>query len=456
MKLCPTCQRCYEDTDSSCSQDNTPLVTARAGTRLLAGKYRLDKLLGRGDKGIAYAATDVELDTPIVAVELHQTGVIDDPLEMQRFHREARAAARANNQDVADIYDYGSLPDGKAYIVMELIERPMQRKGGNISPVPTASPTIKSSAAPTEAHRHSSSGASVSNPETVRGASTEETRTALPPPPMVESRHVAVDDAVTIMHEAVKPEKHKPDQRPPAAVYSRPADADRNAKPTAPILVKVPGKTSTRRRPLVYIGLPLALALGLTTIWLASRRTQSPSSNTSTASIPSPTTNLLPTVNPPASETVPPAATVANDPPPVMTTRSRTTAQSRAAQAKNPRAVLRQTLDEWLSATASGNIENLMAFYMPTVETFYSNRNVPQADLRAEKARLFAEEKINDIRLIGDPQITFSDGGRVATMRIRLSYATEDGGQNRRREVMRELRWRKTDEGWMIFSERDV
>ncbi|MBD0371316.1 MAG: protein kinase [Pyrinomonadaceae bacterium] len=120
MKLCPACQRCYEDTDAVCSYDSTALVPSRHGSRLIAEKYRLDRLLGRGGMGAVYEGTHVDLERP-VAIKLLLPDFTADPEALERFRREARAAARLNHPNVADTYDYGSLPDGGAYIVMELI-----------------------------------------------------------------------------------------------------------------------------------------------------------------------------------------------------------------------------------------------------------------------------------------------------------------------------------------------
>lgn len=121
MKLCPLCQRCYEDTESSCSEDQTALVASRPGTRLIADKYRLDRLLGRGGMGAVYAGTHVDLDRPC-AIKLLLSDFTSDADALERFRREARAAARLNHPNVADTYDYGVLPDGGAYIVMELVD----------------------------------------------------------------------------------------------------------------------------------------------------------------------------------------------------------------------------------------------------------------------------------------------------------------------------------------------
>src|SRR3954465_15673360 len=120
MKLCPACNRCYEDTDAVCSFDSSVLMPSRHGTRLIADKYRLDRLLGRGGMGAVYAGTHLDLDRP-VAIKLLLPDFTADPDALERFRREARAAARLNHPNVADTYDYGVLPDGGAYIVMELI-----------------------------------------------------------------------------------------------------------------------------------------------------------------------------------------------------------------------------------------------------------------------------------------------------------------------------------------------
>jgi serine/threonine protein kinase len=121
MKLCPICHRCYDDTDTTCLNDQTALVASRPGGRLISDKYRLDRLLGRGGMGAVYAGTHVELDRPC-AIKLLLSDFTSDTDALERFRREARAAARLNHPNVADTYDYGVLPDGGAYIVMELVE----------------------------------------------------------------------------------------------------------------------------------------------------------------------------------------------------------------------------------------------------------------------------------------------------------------------------------------------
>jgi serine/threonine-protein kinase len=88
---------------------------------MIAEKYRLDRLLGRGGMGAVYAGTHLDLDRPI-AIKLLLPDFTADADALERFRREARAAARLNHTNVADTYDYGLLPDGGAYIVMEMVD----------------------------------------------------------------------------------------------------------------------------------------------------------------------------------------------------------------------------------------------------------------------------------------------------------------------------------------------
>jgi serine/threonine protein kinase/ketosteroid isomerase-like protein len=122
MKICPICRRCYEDTDTKCAEaDGSILVPSRPGSRVIDDKYRLDRLLGRGGMGAVYAALHVELERP-TAIKLLLPDLVSDEQALERFKREARAAARLNHPNVAGTYDFGTLPGGESYIVMELVE----------------------------------------------------------------------------------------------------------------------------------------------------------------------------------------------------------------------------------------------------------------------------------------------------------------------------------------------
>jgi ketosteroid isomerase-like protein len=116
---------------------------------------------------------------------------------------------------------------------------------------------------------------------------------------------------------------------------------------------------------------------------------------------------------------------------------------------------LRSALDEWVRATNERDIARQMEFYAPTLEAFYLTRNVPRSAVRAEKQRVFARASVIDVRAEA-PEIVLGGAGRTAVMRFRKQYEITNGSQSRRGEVVQELRWRRTPEGWKITSERDV
>ena len=116
---------------------------------------------------------------------------------------------------------------------------------------------------------------------------------------------------------------------------------------------------------------------------------------------------------------------------------------------------LRQALDDWVEATNRRNIERQMTFYMPRLSAFYLTRNTPVSAVRTEKERAFRDAHSIDIRA-AEPEIVFQDSGQTAVMRFRKQYRIVGRSGTRSGEVVQELRWRRTDRGWRIFSERDV
>jgi serine/threonine-protein kinase len=87
---------------------------------LLGNRYRLGERIADGGMGSVYRAVDDNLGRP-VAVKLLRRELVDEPAFLERFRREARAAAAVSHPGVAGVYDYGEL-DGRAFIVMELVE----------------------------------------------------------------------------------------------------------------------------------------------------------------------------------------------------------------------------------------------------------------------------------------------------------------------------------------------
>ncbi|HEV7903220.1 MAG TPA: hypothetical protein VGO96_05210 [Pyrinomonadaceae bacterium] len=116
---------------------------------------------------------------------------------------------------------------------------------------------------------------------------------------------------------------------------------------------------------------------------------------------------------------------------------------------------LRRALDDWIAATNARDIERQMSYYPPVLRAFYLTRNAPREAVRAEKERVFLRASTIDVRAAA-PELIIQEQGRAAVMRFRKSYRIEGGGQNRSGEVVQELRWQLTPQGWKIFSERDV
>jgi len=88
--------------------------------RIVAGKYRLGELLGKGGTGEVYRALQIELDRD-VALKLLVGGARDQDARA-RFLAEARVGAVIHHPGVAQVFDAGVAEDGTHYFAMELLE----------------------------------------------------------------------------------------------------------------------------------------------------------------------------------------------------------------------------------------------------------------------------------------------------------------------------------------------
>ncbi len=88
---------------------------------VIAGKYRVERVLGKGGMGVVVVAMHDELDQR-VAIKFLLPEALKDPDWVARFSREARAAARIKSEHAVKVYDVGKLENGAPFMVMEYLE----------------------------------------------------------------------------------------------------------------------------------------------------------------------------------------------------------------------------------------------------------------------------------------------------------------------------------------------
>src|SRR5688572_18656917 len=87
---------------------------------ILADRYRIVGLLGRGGMGEVYRADDLKLSQP-VALKFLPDHFLSDGAALARFHREVRVARQVSHKNVCRVYDIGEI-DGRHYLSMEFIK----------------------------------------------------------------------------------------------------------------------------------------------------------------------------------------------------------------------------------------------------------------------------------------------------------------------------------------------
>ncbi len=99
----------------------TGLADAFAPGDIVAGRYRIERIIGQGGMGIVVAALHVQLEQRF-AIKFLLGHPAADGMQTTRFFREARAAAQIKSEHVARVVDTGTLENGAPYIVMECLD----------------------------------------------------------------------------------------------------------------------------------------------------------------------------------------------------------------------------------------------------------------------------------------------------------------------------------------------
>jgi serine/threonine-protein kinase len=90
--------------------------------QIVAGKYRVDRILGKGGMGTVVAAMHVDLREPRALKFMSAEARAEGEGAVERFLREGRAASRLKGAHVARVFDVGRLDDGTPYLVMEYLD----------------------------------------------------------------------------------------------------------------------------------------------------------------------------------------------------------------------------------------------------------------------------------------------------------------------------------------------
>jgi serine/threonine-protein kinase len=126
-RRCPSCDRRFPAAFKVCPHDATPLEDAPDDEdpmlgAVLGGSYEIIRMVGEGGMGRVYEARHQRLTTKRFAVKMLHPDLARQPDVVTRFQREAEASSVLSHPNVVDVFDVSSSPDGRPYIVAELLQ----------------------------------------------------------------------------------------------------------------------------------------------------------------------------------------------------------------------------------------------------------------------------------------------------------------------------------------------
>jgi serine/threonine-protein kinase len=130
--ICPQCRRSFAADAKVCGFDGTPLVTEEGANVLptgdaklkpgdVVGSFRVDGQLGEGGMGVVYSAVHPIIGSR-VAIKLLNRELAANPEVVGRFIQEATSVNQIRHPNIITISDFGQLPDGRHYFIMELLD----------------------------------------------------------------------------------------------------------------------------------------------------------------------------------------------------------------------------------------------------------------------------------------------------------------------------------------------
>ncbi|MBN8609357.1 MAG: protein kinase, partial [Deltaproteobacteria bacterium] len=128
MRICSQCGTRFSEPVAFCPHDGTPTQEAHEEPpkdpyigRVVDGRYRVESVLGEGGMGIVYLIAHAVLGKRM-ALKLLRGDMSRDAEVVQRFIQEAQSATQIGHPNIIDISDFGKMPDGTAYFVMEYLD----------------------------------------------------------------------------------------------------------------------------------------------------------------------------------------------------------------------------------------------------------------------------------------------------------------------------------------------
>lgn len=123
--MCLACSKEFEGDMSTCPIDGTSLIALNKQDpflgRTLADRYHLTEIIGKGGMGVVYLARHEMMDR-LVALKMLQTELTQDEMSVKRFQQEAKAASHLNHPHLITLHDFGILPTGQPFLVMEYLQ----------------------------------------------------------------------------------------------------------------------------------------------------------------------------------------------------------------------------------------------------------------------------------------------------------------------------------------------
>lgn len=125
VKMCLACNTEFRGVMTTCPKDGTALIALKNEDdfigQTLADRYYITEIIGKGGMGVVYLARHQMMDR-LVAIKMLQAELCQDDVSVKRFQQEAQAASCLNHPHIITLHDYGIMPTGQPFLVMEYLE----------------------------------------------------------------------------------------------------------------------------------------------------------------------------------------------------------------------------------------------------------------------------------------------------------------------------------------------